>query len=127
MASQALWRVEPKGCKGLDATFGYDWSPADINRNNTLLAAGLRFNEPLPANIHNTMSLGYVRNSLSPEFLPSGQAPWRVENAIEFNTLLDPETLDPSPGKTGLKPCRTVTLVGRWTRRPPPRISTRVS
>jgi carbohydrate-selective porin OprB len=90
MASQALWRVEPKGGKGLDATFGYDWSPADINRNNTLLAAGLRFNEPLPANIHNTMSLGYVRNSLSPEFLPSGQAPWRVENAIEFNTLLDP-------------------------------------
>ena len=90
MASQALWRVEPKGGKGLDATFGYDWSPADINRNNTLLAAGLRFNEPLPANIHNTMSLGYVRNSLSPEFLPSGQAPWRVENGIEFNTLLDP-------------------------------------
>jgi porin len=90
MASQALWRVEPKGGKGLDATFGCDWSPADINRNNTLLAAGLRFNEPLPANIHNTMSLGYVRNSLSPEFLPSGQASWRVENAIEFNTLLDP-------------------------------------
>jgi porin len=90
MASQALWRVEPKEGKGLDATFGYDWSPADINRNNTLLAAGLRFNEPLPANIHNTMSLGYVRNSLSPEFLPSGQASWRVENAIEFNTLLDP-------------------------------------
>ena len=90
MASQALWRVEPKGGKGLDATFGYDWSPADINRNNTLLAAGLRFNEPLPANIHNTMSLGYVRNSLSTEFLPSGQAPWRVENGIEFNTLLDP-------------------------------------
>ena len=90
MASQALWRVEPKEGKGLDATFGYDWSPADIHRNNTLLAAGLRFNEPLPANIHNTMSLGYVRNSLSPEFLPSGQASWRVENAIEFNTLLDP-------------------------------------
>ena len=37
------------------------------NRNNTMLTAGLRFNEPLPVNFHNTMSLGYVRNSLSPQ------------------------------------------------------------
>jgi porin len=90
MASQALWRVDPKRGKGLDATFAYDWSPADINRNNALLTAGLRFNEPLPVNIHNTISLGYVRNTLSPQFPPSGQASWRVENGVEFNTLLDP-------------------------------------
>ena len=48
MASQALWRVDPKEAKGLDATFAYDWSPPSINRNNTKLTAGLRFNEPLP-------------------------------------------------------------------------------
>src|ERR1700688_5030282 len=48
MASQALWRVDPKAAKGLDATFAYDWSPADINRNNRLLTTGVRFNEPLP-------------------------------------------------------------------------------
>jgi len=47
MASQALWRVDPKGGKGLDGTFAYDWSPSNINRNNTMLTAGLRFNEPL--------------------------------------------------------------------------------
>ena len=47
MASQALWRVDPKGAMGLDATFAYDWSPPDINPNNTLLTAGVRFNEPL--------------------------------------------------------------------------------
>jgi porin len=85
-----LWRVDPKGAKGLDATFAYDWSPADINRNNTQLTAGVRFNEPLPAHIHNTMSLGYVRNSLSPQFQPPGTAPWKTEHAVEFNTLLDP-------------------------------------
>src|SRR5499427_5574075 len=34
MASQALWRVDPKGGKGLDATFAYNWSPSDVNRNN---------------------------------------------------------------------------------------------
>jgi carbohydrate-selective porin OprB len=90
MASQALWRVDPKGGKGLDATFAYDWSPPDVNRNNTLLTAGLRFNEPLPVTIHNTMSLGYVRNSLSPQFLPAGLSSWKTENGVEFNMLIDP-------------------------------------
>ena len=89
MASQALWRVDPKEAKGLDGTFAYDWSPPSINRNNTLLTAGLRFNEPLPLDIHNTMSLGYVRNSLSPQFLPPGMTAWKTEQGVEFNALLD--------------------------------------
>src|SRR5258707_8825220 len=88
--SQALWRVDRTVARGLDATFAYDWSPADINRNNKLLTAGLRFNEPLPVNFHNTMSLGYVRNSLSQQFLLPGAPAWRAEHAVEFNTLLDP-------------------------------------
>jgi porin len=89
MASQALWRVDPKEGKGLDATFAYDWSPADINQNNTMLSAGLRFNEPLPLRIHNTMSLGYVRNSQSQQFVPAGTPPWKPEHGLEFNSLLD--------------------------------------
>ena len=51
---------------------------------------GLRFNEPLPMPIHNTMSLGYARNSLSPRFVPQAAPLWRPEQAIEFNSLLDP-------------------------------------
>jgi porin len=74
----------------LDATFAYDRSPPDVNWNNTLLTAGVRFNEPLPAHIHNTMSVGYVRNSLSPQFVPSGTPPWKTEKGVEFNALLDP-------------------------------------
>ena len=89
MASQALWRVDLNGGKGLDGTFAYDWSPASINRNSTLLTAGLRFNELLPLHIHNTMSLGYVRNSLSSQFLPSGTPAWKTEEGVEFNGLLD--------------------------------------
>src|SRR6266853_1828521 len=89
MASQALWRVDSKEAKGLDATFTYDWSPPSVNRNNTLLTAGLRFNEPLPLHIHNTMSLGYVRNSLSQQFLPPGTSAWEAEQGVEFNALLD--------------------------------------
>jgi carbohydrate-selective porin OprB len=90
MASQALWRVDPKGGKGLDATFAYDWSPRDLNRNNTEMTAGLRFNEPLPLGVHNTMSFGYVRNSLSQQFRPLGTQSFHPENGFEFNTLLDP-------------------------------------
>jgi porin len=89
MASQALWRVDPREAKGLDATFAYDWSPPGVNRNNTLLTTGLRFNEPLPVHFHNTMSLGYVRNSLSPQFLSRGMPAWKPEQGVEFNTLLD--------------------------------------
>ena len=87
MASQALWRVDPKGAKGVDGTFAFDWSPADVNRNNKLLTAGLRFNEALPLHFHNTMSLGYVRNSLSSQFLPPG-TPGKTEHGAEFNVLL---------------------------------------
>jgi porin len=89
MASQALWRVDPKEAKGLDATFAYDWSPPSVNRNYKMLTAGLRFNEPLPLPIHNTMSLGYVRNSLSPRFLPPGILAGKTEQGVEFNAVLD--------------------------------------
>lgn len=90
MASQALWRADPQGAKGLDGTLAYDWSPANVNRNNTQLTAGLRFNEPLPLPIHNTMSLGYVQNRLSQQFDQQGVPPFKPEHAVEFNALLDP-------------------------------------
>jgi len=90
MASQALWRADRTEARGIDAMFAYDWSPAGINRNNKLLTAGLRINEPLHLNFHNTMALGYVRSSLSPQFLPPGAPAWKAEHGVEFNTLLDP-------------------------------------
>jgi porin len=89
MASQALWRVNPKGGKGLDATVAYDWSPPSVNRNYSELTAGLRFNEPLPVHFHNTMSIGYVQNRLSAQFLPPGLHDFKPEHAVEFNALLD--------------------------------------
>ena len=90
MASQALWRVDRQGAKGLDGTIAYDWSPSNINRNNTLFTAGLRFEEPLPLPIHNTMSLGYVQNRLSQQFVPQRGSPFKPEHGVEFNMLLDP-------------------------------------
>jgi carbohydrate-selective porin OprB len=90
MANQALWRLDRSGAKGLDATLSFDWSPANINRNNTLLTAGLRFNEPLPLRMHNTISLGYVQNRLSQQFVAKGAPSWKPEHGLEFNALLDP-------------------------------------
>jgi porin len=90
MASQALWRVDPKEAKGLDGTFSYDWSPTNVNRNNRMLTAGVRFNELLPLPIHNTTSLGYVETYLSRRYLPAGTPPWQTERGIELNALLDP-------------------------------------
>lgn len=88
-ASQALWRVDPKEARGLDAIFAIDWSPPDVNRNFMQLTAGLRFNEPLPLSFHNSVSLGYVRNSLSSAFLLPGMAAWKTEHGVELNILLN--------------------------------------
>jgi carbohydrate-selective porin OprB len=89
MASQALWRIDPKEANGLDATLSFDWSPGNLNRNNTILTTGLRFNEPLPIRMHNTMSLGYVRNGLSQQFVAPGSAAFKSEQGVEFNMLVD--------------------------------------
>jgi|SRR5665213_449607 len=88
IVSQAIWRVDPHEAKGIDATFAYDWSPAAINAHNQTFSAGLRYNEPLPLKFHNTMELGYVQTSVSPEFQVAGSATVKTERAFEFNSLL---------------------------------------
>jgi porin len=88
MANQAVWRADRAQSKGLDATASYDWSPADVNRNDREFTAGLRYNEPFPFAFHNTLSLGYVRNHLSPDFKITGAPLFKTEEGVELNTLL---------------------------------------
>ncbi len=88
MANQAIWRVDPSRSNGLDATLSYDWSPEDVNRNNSELTAGLRYNEPLPVKFHNTISLGYVLNHLSADFHTAGTLDFKQEHALELNSML---------------------------------------
>jgi hypothetical protein len=80
---------EPERRKRFGCYFCLRLEPGGHQPNNTPLAAGLRFNEPLPVNFHNTMSLGYMRNSLSPQFLPPSVSAWKTEQGVEFNALLD--------------------------------------
>jgi porin len=88
MANQAIWRVDPSGSKGLDATLSYDWSPSDVNRNNSELTAGLRYNEPIPVKFHNTVSLGYALNHLSSDFHTAGTPDFKQEHGLELNSML---------------------------------------
>lgn len=87
-ANQAIWRWERTGSKGLDATVSYDLSPANVNRNDSEFTFGLRYNEPVPVRFHNTLSLGYVRNHLSPDFRIPGSPPFNAEHGVELNTML---------------------------------------
>jgi porin len=88
-ASQALWRADPREARGLDAVLAINWSPPNVNRNFMQLTAGLRLNEPLSLGFHNSISLGYVRNSLSSDFLPPSMAAWKAEHGVELNVLLN--------------------------------------
>jgi hypothetical protein len=90
MASQAIYRTDPKLDRGLDLTAAYDWSPSDANPHNRELTAGLRFNEPLPIRQHNTISIGYVRTGFSNLYAnESTGLRNKAEHAAEFNLLID--------------------------------------
>ncbi|MGA2850337.1 MAG: carbohydrate porin [Terracidiphilus sp.] len=88
MANQAIWRRDKTESKGIDATISYDWSPANVNRNDREFNAGLRYNEPFPFRCHNTISLGYAGNHLSSAFRLPGSRPFKVEHALELNSML---------------------------------------
>jgi len=47
MASQALFRSNAGSNRGLNATFGFDYSPGDVSRENVQVTMGVRFNAPL--------------------------------------------------------------------------------
>ena len=71
----------------LDATESYDWSPADVNRNDRAFTVDLRYNEAFPVTFHNTVSFGYVRKHLSPNFRITGAPSFKTEQGVELNTL----------------------------------------
>jgi porin len=73
----------------VDAALAIDWSPPNVNQNFMQITAGIRFNEPLPLGFHNSISLGYIRNSLNSDFLLPGMAAWKTERGIEINVLLN--------------------------------------
>lgn len=72
MASQALLRTDPGSDRGLDATLGFDWSSADVSRENFQLTAGARFNAPFRSRKQDRVAWALVYSKISDSFRDSG-------------------------------------------------------
>jgi len=68
MASQALFRAAPGSNRGLDATFGFDYSPGDVSRENVQITAGARINVPLERRPNDRIGIGFVYSKISDPF-----------------------------------------------------------
>jgi len=68
MASQVLFRTAPGSNRGLDATFGFDYSPGDVSRENVQITAGARINVPLERRPNDRIGIGFVYSKISDPF-----------------------------------------------------------
>ena len=87
--NQALYRPDAGSDRGLDATVGFDWSPDDVNRQNSQITGGVRYNGLIPGRAKDWAAFGFVYSKISDQFRftePSIGLPrlgW--EKALEFN------------------------------------------
>lgn len=89
MGNQALYRAEAGSNRGLDATVGFDWSPDNLNKENSQLTAGLRYNGPIPSRPQDAVAFGFVYTKIGNPFrtigIPLGLPALGSEKAIELN------------------------------------------
>lgn len=87
--NQALYRREAGSDRGLDATLGFDWSPDDVNRQNSQITTGLRYNGLIPGRAKDWATFGFVYSKISDQFrfaeASIGLPPLGSEKALEFN------------------------------------------
>ena len=89
MVDKALYRSDAESNRGLDATFAFNWSPSDVNRENSQITAGVRYNGPIPTRQQDGVAFGFVCTRVSDAFqsvgIPLGMPPLGSEKAIELN------------------------------------------
>ena len=92
MASQAVFRTDRGSNRGLDATFGFDWSPGEVTRQNSEITAGVRFNAPFPERKADRVACALVYSRISDPFRDLGALlglpPLGSEKAFELNYSL---------------------------------------
>ncbi len=92
MANQAIYRAAVGSNRGLDATFGFDWSPNDVNRENSQITAGARYNGPIPSRPQDGVAVGFVYTHIGDPFqpigIPTGLPALGSEKALELNYAL---------------------------------------
>ncbi|MBV8277325.1 MAG: carbohydrate porin, partial [Verrucomicrobia bacterium] len=92
MAYQALYRSDAGSNWGLDGTFAFDWSPNDLNRQNSQITAGVRYNGPIPVRPRDTVAFGFAYSKIGDPFqtlgIPLGAPALGSEKALELNYAL---------------------------------------
>ena len=92
MASQAVFRSVAGSNRGLDATFGFDWTPGDVSRENVQITTGARFNAPFASRKMDRVACGFVYSKISDPFRDFGEllggSPLSSEKAFEVNYSL---------------------------------------
>jgi porin len=87
--NQAVYRPEAGSSRGLDALIGFDWSPNDLNRENSEITAGARFNGPFPSRTQDDVAFAFVYTKIGDPFetigIPVGLPALGAEKAIELN------------------------------------------
>lgn len=91
-ANQALYRTDAGSNRGLDATLGFDWSPNDVNLQNSQITAGARYNGPIPSRPQDSADVGFVYTHIGDPFqtvgVPLGLPALGSEKALELNYAL---------------------------------------
>jgi porin len=91
-ANQALYRSSEGSSRGLDALIGFDWSPNDVNRENSQTTAGLRYNGPIERRPQDGVAFALVYTHIGDPFesigIPLGAPLLGSEKAIELNYAL---------------------------------------
>jgi porin len=89
MAYQAVYRPDAGSNRGLDTTFSFDWSPNDVNQENSQITLGARYNGPIPARSQDGVAFGFVYTHIGDPFqslgVPGGMPLLGSEKAIELN------------------------------------------
>ena len=92
MASQALFRPVPGSNRGVDATFGFDYSPGDVSRENVQITVGARINAPFARRSKDRIGVGFVYSRISDPFrnfeASMGAPLLGSEKAFELNYAL---------------------------------------
>jgi porin len=89
MVNQAVYRTDASSNRGLDTTFGFDWSPDGLNRENCQITAGARYNGPVPSRPQDGVAFAFVYTRIGDPFqmfgIPLGLPRPGSEKAIEAN------------------------------------------
>jgi len=87
--NQALYRAEAGSNRGFDVTIGFDWSPDDVDRQNSQITAGLRYNGLIPSRLQDAVAFAVVYSKISDPFrfaeASIGLPLLGSEKAIELN------------------------------------------